>query len=240
VTTAEILELEERRDRSRAVENLRRGEVIASAFNGIFVLLGDADEPAVPGKVAAAKGRSQAKGLALVCPPEFLDEHVDLESRVLDELYPLECVQALQRRLHALGVILPAALEAPAHIVQGGTVLNVWTEQSPKSPLRELVRELRRHGRRALAGTSANLAGRPTITEVDEVVAVFAQRVSVILVDDFKDVPPRRRHSATIVELTGPKPRLFREGSVAAAELAEELRCLRLGELVVSDDIRRV
>ena len=116
-------------------------------------------------------------------------------------------------------------------------MLNVWTEQPPKSPLRQLVRELRRHGRRALAGTSANLTGRPTITEAAEVAAVFGQRVPVVLVDDFEN---RRRRSATIVELTGRQPRLLREGSVAAAELAEELRRLRLGELVVSQDVRRV
>jgi tRNA A37 threonylcarbamoyladenosine synthetase subunit TsaC/SUA5/YrdC len=205
------------------------------------VLLGDADDPSVPEKVAAAKGRSQAKGVALVCPPEFLGEHVDLGNRALREYYPLEQVQELQRRLHAIGVILPAAVPgAPEHVVQAGTLLNVWTEQPPKAPLRQLIRELRRHGKRALAGTSANLTGKPTITDADEVIAVFGERVSEILVDDFGGVPLERRRSATIVELTQPRPRLFREGSVPAAELAAELRCLRLGELGVGADVRRL
>jgi tRNA A37 threonylcarbamoyladenosine synthetase subunit TsaC/SUA5/YrdC len=205
------------------------------------VLLGDADDPSVPNKVAWAKRRPQAKGVALVCPPELLGEHVNLEARALGEHDPLARVQVLQRDLHALGVILPAAMPgAPAHVVQSGTILNVWTEQPPTAPLRHLVGELRRRGRRALVGTSANLSGQPTITDADEVIAVFGQRVSTILLDDFHAVPPGRRRSATIVDLTQPQPRLFREGSVPAGELAAELRRLGLGELVVGADVRRV
>jgi tRNA A37 threonylcarbamoyladenosine synthetase subunit TsaC/SUA5/YrdC len=205
------------------------------------VLLGDADDPSVPAKVASAKRRPQAKGVALVCPPEFLGEHVNLETPALGEDDPLARVQTLQRDLHALGVILPAAVPgAPGQVVQSGTILNVWTEQPPNAPLRQLVRELRRRGKRALAGTSANLSGRPTIIDADEVIAVFGQRVSTILLDDFGAVPPQRRRSATIIDLTRPQPHLFREGSVPAGELAAELRRLGLGELVVGADIRQV
>jgi tRNA A37 threonylcarbamoyladenosine synthetase subunit TsaC/SUA5/YrdC len=241
VTTSEILHLGEHADRVRAVGQLLRGELIASGFNGIYVLLGDADDPSVPNKVAWAKRRPQAKGVALVCPPEFLGEHVNLETPALREDYPLARVQALQRDLHALGVILPAAMPgAPGHVVQSGTILNVWTEQPPKAPLRQLVGELRRRGRRALAGTSANLSGQPTITDADEAIAVFGQRVSTILLDDFDAVPPERRRSATIVDFTQPQPHLFREGSVPAGDLAAELRRLGLGELVIGADVRHV
>ena len=91
---------------------------------------------------------------------------------------------------------------APRHVVQSGAILNVWTEQPPKAPLRQLVRELRRRARRALAGTSANLSGQPTITDPDEVIAVFGQRVSTVLLEDFDEVPPERRRSATILDFT--------------------------------------
>jgi tRNA A37 threonylcarbamoyladenosine synthetase subunit TsaC/SUA5/YrdC len=67
---------------------------------------------------------------------------------------------------------------APTHVAQSGTVLDVWTEQPPPAPLRQLVRELRRRGKRALAGTSANLTGSPTITEADEVIGVFGQHLA--------------------------------------------------------------
>ncbi len=241
MATSEILHLGEHADRVRAVQQLLRGNLIASGFNGIYVLLGDADDPTVPAKVAWAKRRPQAKGVALVCPPEFLGEHVNLDMSALGEDDRLARVQALQRRLHALGVILPAAMPgAPRHVVQAGTILNVWTEQAPTAPLRQLVGELRRRGRRALAGTSANLSGQPTITDAEEVIAVFGQRVSMILLQDFDAVPPARRRSATIIDFTQPQPRLVREGSVPAGELAAELRRLGLGELVIGPDVRRV
>jgi tRNA A37 threonylcarbamoyladenosine synthetase subunit TsaC/SUA5/YrdC len=239
--TRQILRLGKHEDRLRAVEQLMRGEIIVSGFNGIYVLLGDADDPVVPEKVAFAKRRPPAQGLALVCPPEFLDEHVDLEAPALRDHYQLERVQALQRELQAIGVILPAAMAgAPAHLIQAGTILNVWTEQRPNAPLRDLVRELRGGGRRALAGTSANLSGKPTITDSDEVIAVFGQRVSTFLIDAFDAVPSERRRSASIVDLTRPQPHLFREGSVPAGELAAKLRRLRLGELVIDPNVRRV
>jgi tRNA A37 threonylcarbamoyladenosine synthetase subunit TsaC/SUA5/YrdC len=241
VATSEILRLGEPADRVHAVEQLLRGQLIASGFNGIYVLLGDADDPSVPAKVAAAKRRPQAKGVALVCPPEFLGEHVNLQTPALGEDDPFPRVQALQRGLHALGVILPAAMPgAPRHVVQAGTILNVWTEHPPAAPLRQLVGELRRHGKRALAGTSANLSGHPTITDAAEVIAVFGRRVSTILLQDFDEVPPARRRSATIVDLTRPQPHLVREGSVPAGEVAAELQRLGLGELVIQADVRRV
>jgi tRNA A37 threonylcarbamoyladenosine synthetase subunit TsaC/SUA5/YrdC len=216
------------------------GEIIVIPFNGIFVLVGNADDATVPEKIAIAKQRPQAKGVALVCPPELLAEHVALEDfeprgRTLSQ------VQALYLAVHSVGVILPAAGSgAPLHMVQASTILNVWTEQRPMSPLRELVLELRRRGWRALAGTSANQSGWPTITDPREVTAVFAHRVPMILLDSFNTVPPARRHSASIVDLTGAKPRLVREGSVPAAELRAELLRQDLGELEVPPNVRRV
>jgi tRNA A37 threonylcarbamoyladenosine synthetase subunit TsaC/SUA5/YrdC len=241
VTRSEVLHLEEPADRVRAVEQLISGDIIVSGFNGIYVLLGDADNPRVPEKVASAKRRPQAKGVALVCPPEFLGEFADLDALALRGHHPFAKVQALQRELHALGVILPAAISGtPDHITQSGTIVNVWTERPPEAPLRHLVRELRRRGGRALAGTSANVTGNPTITAAEEVIDVFGQRVSTILLEDFGAVPPSRRRSATIVDLTESRPRLFREGSVPAVELAAHLRGHRLGELVVPPGVRHV
>jgi tRNA A37 threonylcarbamoyladenosine synthetase subunit TsaC/SUA5/YrdC len=240
-TATEILDARDPLERGRAADVVAGGGLVACAYNGIYTLLGDADDPAVPARAAAAKGRPEAQGLALVCPPEHADEHVALDAPVLRSRYSFAAVQELYRAVHALGVILPAALPgAPSHLVQSGTILNVWTEERPSSPLRELVRELRGRGRRAFAGTSANRTGEPTITTSAEVVDVFSGRVDAILLDDFAHVPEARRRSASIVDLTVPVPRLVREGSVAADELAAELRRLGFGELHVPADVRRV
>ena len=100
--------------------------------------------------------------------------------------------------------------------------------------------ELRRYGRRALAGTSANRTGEPTITDPDEVAATFESRVQVILLDSAERVPPARRLSASMVDLTGPAPRLLREGSVPEEELRAELRRFALGELAVAPGVVRL
>lgn len=236
----QILQLTEPAHRAQAVDALIDGHIIITAFNGIYVLVGDADDPTVPQKIATAKQRPQSKGVALVCPPEFLAEHVALYARVLQTVYPFAQLQALYRAVHALGLILPAAVPgAPPHVVQDGTILNVWTEQPPESPIRQLVLALRQRGRRALVGTSANLTGQPTITEPARVQAVFAGRVPLMLLDPFDRVPQRQR-SASIVDLTHPIPRLVREGSVTAEELRVQLRHLQLGELVAGPDVIRV
>jgi tRNA A37 threonylcarbamoyladenosine synthetase subunit TsaC/SUA5/YrdC len=61
-----------------------------------------------------------------------------------------------------------------------------------------------------------------------------------MLLDRVDRVPARRRHSASIIDLTGQAPRLVREGSVTADELRQELRSHQLGELVVDPNVRRV
>jgi tRNA A37 threonylcarbamoyladenosine synthetase subunit TsaC/SUA5/YrdC len=238
---SQILRSTDPNHRAQAVDALVNGEIIVTAFNGIFVLVGNADDATVPDKIAAAKQRPQAKGVALVCPPELLAEHVALEASVVRTMYPFAQIIDLYRAVHAVGLILPAAIPgAPPHVVQAGTVLNVWTEELPASPLRDLVLELRRRGHRALVGTSANRTGQPTITDPVEVRIAFGDRVSVMLLDSFERVPPERRRSASLVDLTGPMPRLIREGSVPAGELQVEMRRLGLGELAVAPDVTRV
>jgi tRNA A37 threonylcarbamoyladenosine synthetase subunit TsaC/SUA5/YrdC len=225
----EILRLTDADHRSYAVRALIEGRIIVLAFNGIFVLVGDADNPTVPEKVAIAKGRPHAKGVALVCPPEFLSEHVSLDAPRFRSRYPFDKIQGLFQAVHAVGLILPSALPgAPPHLIQSGTILNVWTEQHPESPLRQLIHQFRECGHRALAGTSANLAGRPTITDPAEVQRTFAGRVPLMLLDSVDHVPVERRHSASIVDLTGPVPRLVREGSVTEAELRTQFQRLAL------------
>jgi tRNA A37 threonylcarbamoyladenosine synthetase subunit TsaC/SUA5/YrdC len=241
VTTAEALSIRDAGDRARAAATIADGGIVVCAFNGIYTLLVDADAPAAPARATAAKGRSETQGLALVCPPEYFAEHVALDAPVLRSAYRFSQILDLYRSVHAVGVIVPAALPgAPPHLVQSGTVLNVWTEERPSSPLRELVRELRSHGRRALAGTSANRTGEPTITTAAEATALFSERVDAILVDDFENVAEERRRSASLVDLTHPIPRLVREGSVPSDELRTTLRELGLGDLAVPAGVRRV
>jgi tRNA A37 threonylcarbamoyladenosine synthetase subunit TsaC/SUA5/YrdC len=106
-----------------AAEQIAGGAIVVAAFNGIFVLLGDADDPGVAAKIAAVKGRTRDQGPALVCPPEHLHEHVDTNAAALDQFH-YQRILELYRTAHAIGAILPAGPAAPPHIVQAGTILN--------------------------------------------------------------------------------------------------------------------
>ena len=73
-----------------------------------------------------------------------------------------------------------------------------------------------------MAVSSANISGRPPATTADE-----AQRQLGDLVEVYLDAGPSEQQAAsTIVDLTGPTPRILREGPVSAQAVADVLgRC---------------
>ncbi len=219
-----------------AAERIADGEIVIAGFNGIFVILGDADRPDVADKITVVKNRPHSKTVALVCPPEYLAEHVDLQA--LEQYHPFSQVLRLYRSVPAIGLILPAAIPgAPPHVVQAGTILNVWTEYPPHQPLRRLVSALRSHGKRALVGTSANKAGQPTLTDPRQAVATFGREIGLMLLDTFETTPVQYRRSTSIIDFTGPQTRLHRIGSLSAQELQERLSPLGLGELTIGPEV---
>jgi tRNA A37 threonylcarbamoyladenosine synthetase subunit TsaC/SUA5/YrdC len=175
----------------------------------------------------------------LVCSPEHLQEHVDITSAVLREHHSFETIMRLYRTAHAIGAILPASITAPAHIVQAGTILNVWTEYPPHQPIRQLISRLREHGKRTLAGTSANKTGQPPYTDPQQVCEMFESDVELLL-DRFDSLPRALRRSTSIVDFTAPVARLHREGSLPAEELQVLFANLGLGGLEVRPDVLRV
>jgi len=71
-----------------------------------------------------------------------------------------------------------------------------------------------------VTATSANISGAPQSYEVEAIVRYFGEGVDVIL--DAGKLPCRP--PSTIVDLTGPKPVLIREGAVPFAEILRVLR----------------
>jgi L-threonylcarbamoyladenylate synthase len=68
----------------------------------------------------------------------------------------------------------------------------------------------------ALAATSANLSGGPDPATVDEVPAEIREACAAVV--DGGRLPGT---PSTVVDLTGPEPRVLREGLVSAAEVLE-------------------
>ncbi|RMG23150.1 MAG: hypothetical protein D6732_25000, partial [Methanobacteriota archaeon] len=223
-----------------ASELISQGEIIIAGFNGVFGIFGDADCPEAIAKILEAKNRPVDKNLILVSPPEFLYEHLNLSATVF-QYHPLEKIKQLYQEIHALGMILPAAVPgAPYHLVREGTILNIWTEYPPHQPIRKLVLALRNRGKRALVGTSANKSGQPTFTCATQVVEAFNDDVAAVLSDSFEHLPAVRRKSTTIVDFTGEYPRLYREGSVPESELREHIERLGFRKLIVDENVIKV
>ena len=87
-----------------------------------------------------------------------------------------------------------------------------------RMPLHPVALELLRETG-PLAVSSANVSGQPPATT-----AQLAQAQLGALVDVYLDGGPSHEQAAsTIVDLTGPTPRILREGPVAAAAIAAVL-----------------
>jgi L-threonylcarbamoyladenylate synthase len=214
---------------ARAAEILRAGGVVGLPFNGIWALFGDLEQPAAYERIMAAKRRPADKRLAQVVLPEDAHQLVDFSRLVR----PRQHVVELWQEVHGLGIILPARPHVDAHLARiqpaDGTVLLVWTEYAP---LRRTLEHFRALGGTALFGTSSNTSGQPTHTTIAEVWRDFHDDVDAVVGDDFSHLPNVRRQSSTIVDLTGARPVLRREGSVTTAELQDVLSRRGFADLV--------
>lgn len=70
-----------------------------------------------------------------------------------------------------------------------------------------------------MAVSSANISGQTPAVEVQEAQRQLGDKVSVYL----DGGPAARRAASTVVDLTGPTPRILRSGPVSAARIAEVL-----------------
>lgn len=216
-----------------AAKLLKENKIGIIAFNGIYGLFTNADDEIANNKILEIKNRPTDKNLILVSAPEHLDEHVDFNR----SHYPHEKVIQLQRSLHALGVILPAGNGAPSHITlandKQATILSIWTEYEP---LRKLIANFRQIGGRAFTATSANKGGQPTHTNAQEAWQDFKAETAFILEADFSHLPDMRKQSTSVVDLTQPKPLLYRLGNVSQEEIQEALLKFGFPDLQVNPE----
>lgn len=218
----------------RVAEIIRDGGIVAFPFNGVFGLFGDVDNLHAVEAIIEAKGRPRDRKFIVVSTPETIDQHTDLDrtSHSKDNLV------ALWKGVHALGIILPASTRAPYHLTIGEglerTILTIWTEYPP---LRSVVENFHSLGGRSLIGTSANKSGEPTHFDPDNLYLDFNTNVQAVVYDRFDHLPPQRKKSTTIIDLTNRSPRLYREGNVSEDELRQALRKYGFPELVVGRDV---
>ncbi|HUT08629.1 MAG TPA: L-threonylcarbamoyladenylate synthase [Candidatus Latescibacteria bacterium] len=113
-----------------------------------------------------------------------------------------------------LTLVLPAAAGLPEFLLGPGRTIAVRIP--PLSWLRVLVKEIGQ----PLTATSANLSGEKELADPAEVIALFRDKVEVVV----DGGPSPGGVPSTIVDLTSPEPRVLRIGTIPEIRILAVLR----------------
>jgi len=183
--------------REQALAVLRAGGLLIYPTDTFYALGGLASSPEAALRVREAKGRPGGKALPLIVG--------DLEqAKGLAAIWP-PAAERLARRFWPgpLSLVVPARPGLPEPLLGGASSLAV------RVPGRGLPRRLAL-GAGPLISTSANRSGEPAPVTCREAVASVGSFVDLAL-----DGGPGKDLPSTLVDLTGPEPRLLRAGVVA-------------------------
>jgi L-threonylcarbamoyladenylate synthase len=190
-----------------AVEALREGEPVVMPFDTVYGLAADPKQEEAVRRLYKLKGRDKTEPSALV-------------ARDFD--YLLECVPELRGRAASLArLLLPGPvtliLPNPAHRFRWLTGTNpeaigvrVPAFDGPGAEVLERVG--------AVAATSANHPGGLDPKRLDEVPEQIRDGAGAVV--DGGELPGS---PSTVIDLTGPEPRILREGALPAEEALRRL-----------------
>lgn len=142
-------------------------------------------------------------------PLSFVVSDLDMVGEVTSALPPTFQALAGEFWPGPLTLVLPAAAGLPDRLLGPGRTIAVRVP--PPAWLRALVRELAE----PLTATSANLSGGKELADPADVMALFEGRVDLLV--DGGPAPGGR--PSTIVDLTGLRPAVLREGAIPAARI---------------------
>jgi L-threonylcarbamoyladenylate synthase len=190
---------------ARAAAALRAGELIVYPTETVYAVGGAALEAAAVRRARLAKGRADDKPLPLIV--------ADADgARALCRTWPA-AAEALAARFWpgALTLVLPASARVPVEVTAGSGTVAVRVSGLA------LARALS-GAAGPLVSTSANRAGEPPAATCAEALAALGTAVALALDGGACVGAP-----STIVDLTGDRPTILREGSIRRADLADLL-----------------
>ncbi len=194
----------------KAARVIRDGGVIALPTDTLYGLAADPFRTGAVARVFAAKGRSAGRGLPLIA--------ADLGqiAACLGRLPPIgeRLAQMFWPGPLTLLVEAPPTLAAE---VTGGT-----GRVGVRVPAHEVARRVCIACAMPLTATSANLSDEPPTSDPDEVERTLRERIDLLL-DAGRTAGGA---PSTIVDVTGPTPRLVRTGAIAWEDL---LACVDRG-----------
>ena len=198
----------------RALEALAQGRVIAFPTDTVYGVGADPWEPAAVARIYAAKERDAGKPIPLlVAGPDHL-------WRVVPGLPPV--AQALSTAFWPgpLTLVVPRRATLPDIVTAGGPTVGLRMPDHP------WTLTLLRAAGGALAVTSANRSGQGDLTTAEAVRRELGGRIPLII----DGGPSPGGVASTVVDCSGPEPRVLREGAIPAAMISAAVQVIR-GEL---------
>jgi L-threonylcarbamoyladenylate synthase len=184
---------------------VRAGGLVVYPTETLYAVGGAGLDPEAARRARLAKGRPDAKPLPLIV--------ADAETaRGLCRSWPA-AAEALAGRFWPgpLTLVLPASTRVPDEVTAGTRTVALRVSGLP------LARALSRAAG-PLVSTSANRAGEPPATTCAEALAAVGSAVALAL-----DGGACAGAPSTIVDLSGDRPALLREGAIAWADLSDLL-----------------
>jgi L-threonylcarbamoyladenylate synthase len=193
--------------RERAARAVARGGVVAFRTDTFYGLGADPFDESAVAAVNELKGREGKPILVLVAEASDAARLIARTSRAFDAL-------AARHWPGALTLIGEARAELPSLLTAGTGTIGV------RLPGDEHARRIVRASGGALTATSANPAGLPPARSAVEAACYFQHGLAFVI----DGGPSLTELPSTVLDVTGERPRLVREGVVTRSELEETLR----------------
>ncbi len=188
---------------AQAALHLRGGGLACFPTETVWGLACRADSPEAAAELRSAKGRPDAIPLAAAFA-------------TFDDAWPYVDVTPGARALAArflpgpLSIVLRRSDEELAHLAPGHATLSIRVPDHPTA--QEILRATG-----PLALTSANRHGEPDATDAESARQALSGAKGIVVVDAG---PPCAGLPSTVVDASGDEPKVLREGSITAAEVA--------------------
>ena len=186
-----------------AVSALRDGALVVLPTDTVYGIAADAFDPTAVARLLEAKGRGRD-----MPPPVLIADSVTLDALVAER--PAAWLQTMLQELWPgpLTVVFRAqpSLTWDLGETHGTVAVRVPADERTRAVLRQ-------SGPSAVS--SANLSGQPAATTVDEAEGMLGDSVRVYL----DGGPSAGSTPSTILDVTGPVPRVLRQGAIDLATL---------------------
>ena len=195
--------------RERAAREVAAGRVVAFRTDTFYGLGANPFNERAVAAVNELKGREGKPILVLVATTEDAARLIARTSTLFDAL-------AARHWPGPLTLIAEAKPELPALLTAGTNTIGV------RLPSDEDALKIVRATGGALTATSANPAGLPPARDASEAARYFTEGLALVI----DGGPSRTELPSTVIDVTGERPRIVREGVVTRDEIEETLRAI--------------